>query len=668
MLETLERSLPAQVDRVPIIYGPRLTVAVAGCAFLGSLAQLSSIPAWPSCLLCAISIAAAILTRRRIWLLLTVPFLFFLYAQARTPAPPHNDLLRWADRNCIFEAVILEEKQATQASFKRYIAQPTKMLFPDRVTLTGKTVLNSTLVRPLSPGEHVQITGRVRRPVGKQNPWDFDNERSLARTGTFTLCTARDLKLLPPTANSTVSTSFIDQIRSRMISFHIKTIGKTEGTLLSSIVLGDRTVQIAPAIKQEFQDVGLSHILAASGFNLSLVVAVTYWLWQRLTKRALIPTLMSLSAMIMFVLLAGPSPSVVRAAIMITLALGSKLILREAHTGAALSVALLCALIADPGAASDVGLQLSYAATAGIIGCGATLTAQLQRILNLKFTGWLTEAAAIAFIAQMSVLPLQLFYFWRIGLLFLPANIVVSPLVPIATILGFASSVAAAISEPTGTLSVIASFADWLAALPIKALLFLTHWMASFDARVSTGPPSIWAVCLYFCAFAGFILSMRLERKRFMASTVMIIATALLLVRPHAASPILACFPHCIVLVYSDRSAICHGNPQDPLVKRFLDYHALRIRSTNTIALPSENPGRVSLRDNSIVIIRFSGWVPSDPARLQKIISAASTPQTRLIVVDGKSYRPLQPACFTVPRGRLMFTNGKSFVCDSPID
>jgi ComEC/Rec2-related protein len=668
MLETLERSVPAQVQHAPMIYGPRLTVAVAGGAFLGSLAQLSSIPAWPSCLLSAISVATAILTRRRIWLLLTVPFLFFLYAQARSPAPPNNDLLRWADRNCIFEAVILEEKQAAQPTFKRYIAQPTKMLFPDRVNLTGKTLLNSTLVRPLSPGENVQITGRVRRPTGKQNPWDFDNERFLARTGIFTLCTARELKLLPAQSNSTFSPNLIDQIRSRMITFHIKAIGEIEGTLLSSIVLGDRTVQIAPQIKQEFQDVGLSHILAASGFNLSLVVAVTYWLWQRLTKRAILPTAMSLSAMIMFVFLAGPSPSVVRAAIMITLALGSKLILREAHTGAALSVALLCALIADPGAAGDVGLQLSYAATAGIIGAGAALTGRLRQILSLKFTGWLTEAAAIAFIAQMSVLPLQLFYFWRIGLLFLPANIAVSPLVPIATILGFVSSVAAAVPEPTGVLSAIAYSADWLAALPIKALLFLTHWMASFDARVSTGPPSIWAVCFYSCAFAGFILSMRVQRKQLIASTIMIIATALLLVRPHAANPLLACFPHCVLLMNSDRSVSCHGNPQDPLAKRFLDYHGLKVPSTRSNALPTENPGRILLRDNSIVIIKFNGWLPSDHVRLQKIMWEAATPQTRLIVVDGKSYRPLQPAYFNIPRGKLMFTNGKPLVCDIPTD
>jgi hypothetical protein len=118
----------------------------------------------------------------------------------------------------------------------------------------------------------------------------------------------------------------------------------------------------------------------------------------------------------------------------------------------------------------------------------------------------------------------------------------------------------------------------------------------------------------------------------------------------------------------SDRSVSCHGNPQDPLAKRFLDYHGLKVPSTRSNALPTENPGRILLRDNSIVIIKFNGWLPSDHVRLQKIMWEAATPQTRLIVVDGKSYRPLQPAYFNIPRGKLMFTNGKPLVCDIPTD
>src|SRR4030095_7894312 len=129
-----------------------------------------------------------------------------------------------------------------------------------------------------------------------------------------------------------------------------------------------------------------------------------------------------------------------RAALMCSLVLAGRCLFRSSSVTAALAVALMVTLSLDPSAIVDAGLQLSYVATFGII-CGAqALAAWMTPARPPAVLRWFVEAVAVVLVAQFSILPLQLTYFFQVGVLFLPANLLVALAVPIATALGFVST------------------------------------------------------------------------------------------------------------------------------------------------------------------------------------------------------------------------------------
>ena len=211
------------------------------------------------------------------------------------------------------------------------------------------------------------------------------------------------------------------------------------------MVLGDRAVDLSDTIKTTFMRVGLSHLLAASGLNLTIIVGavIFFFRWRKSArqKTEMTPpqTLVALICVLFFVSLAGVSPSVTRATIMCLLLLWSSLVFRKLALGSALAGALYLALMLDPTSILDVGLELSYGATFGIIYFYPLLTSAWPRVSN-KLGAWLLALTNVVLSAQIAVLPVQIYCFQKISTLVVPANILAEPLVAPITVMGFLSS------------------------------------------------------------------------------------------------------------------------------------------------------------------------------------------------------------------------------------
>ncbi len=173
---------------------------------------------------------------------------------------------------------------------------------------------------------------------------------------------------------------------------------------------------------------------------------------------------------------------------MCTVLLVIKLTKLRAQLLATLASALLITLIADPGALTDVGLQLSYAATAGLILCARPLSELICAGRKEKIIRWFAETVAVVFASQLAVLPIQLVYFWQLGLMFLPANLVITPILAPLTILGFVSSVLALFFPLHGfvesTFSLLVWMVDMLALLPLELMLRWVDFLDSFDGAI----------------------------------------------------------------------------------------------------------------------------------------------------------------------------------------
>ena len=249
-------------------------------------------------------------------------------------------------------------------------------------------------------------------------------------------------------------------------------VPEPESGILLGIVLGERA-SVSQDLAYAFAVSGTTHLLAISGFNMTLVgtaVALALRGRARPTARAIA----TVAAIVAYSLLVGLGPSVLRAALMASVASVGLASGRRAATANALCVAVTAMLFADPGAIADLGFQLSAAATAGLVLWQAPLS---ERFAVLP--GALREGLATTLAASAPTLPVVAAAFGRVSLVSPIANLVAVPLFPPLMITGAAASVLGALSvdlaRPIALVAYGCALAlrivvETFAALPIAAL------------------------------------------------------------------------------------------------------------------------------------------------------------------------------------------------------
>lgn len=204
--------------------------------------------------------------------------------------------------------------------------------------------------------------------------------------------------------------------------------------VVSAMTLGDRSM-LSSALKDDYSISGGAHILALSGMHLGIIYMVLTLVLgvrrHRNSWRFFFSSMLLMAAIWSFVLLVGMSPSVVRAAVMLSLLMFVQLLNRRAVSLNTLAFTACLILVIHPMALFDVGFQLSYASVAAILIfyqpiyrllCsnskeGLTFPIRLGRML------WGTLSVSLA--AQLGVAPLIAHYFGRIPVYFLFTNLAV---------------------------------------------------------------------------------------------------------------------------------------------------------------------------------------------------------------------------------------------------
>ncbi len=261
-------------------------------------------------------------------------------------------------------------------------------------------------------------------------------------------------------------------LRRRLESAIQAALPEPHAALLVGIVLGGSATMPAD-FRQDMRTIGLSHVTAVSGFNVTLVAAALAVLAGRLVGRRAGWPLAALG-IVFYTLLVGAPPSAARAAVMAALALAAEALGRP-RDGLAMLV-LAAALLAgwDPFLLADLGFQLSVLATAGLVLLQPALQARLGRL-----PAWAAEGLSATLAAQAFVLPLQLTTFHALSPVAPLANLLVVPLLPplmaLGLLLALVGLVAPALAVVVGLLpwaylELIVRAVQALAALPVARL------------------------------------------------------------------------------------------------------------------------------------------------------------------------------------------------------
>ena len=374
----------------------------------------------------------------------------------------------------------------------------------DRERYRGRTeLLLSPCSAPLRAGLLFRAEGQLLRPAASNHPQLSSAAQRLQSRGSWTQFRTQHLQPLHQGW-----TPFADG-RRRIAEGLSAQVGDRTGALMASLVLGGAQVELPPDLKQSFRVAGLSHALAASGFHLSVLLGAVLVMARR--RSVVVRLLGGVGAMLVFLVLAGPQPSVVRAVLMGLAAL----VIRERGSRSrplgVLVFVLLLMLWVHPVWARSIGFQLSAAATAGLVITAPRLEQALMPLL--RWPG-LAAAAAVPFAAMAWTLPLQWLHFGAMPVYAVVANLLVAPLLAPLTLASMLMALGHLI-VPQGLalplLSLLVIPLKAMAALLIAVVTVIRQWPL---AEVLTGRPQPWLVMVLILALLPWWLPLPCSWRR----------------------------------------------------------------------------------------------------------------------------------------------------------
>lgn len=341
----------------------------------------------------------------------------------------------------------------------------------------------------LPPGNNWQYGDRLviwGVPADPPDEADFSYKDYLARQGIHTYLMYPGVQLTGNGAGSSWMAG-IFQLREYAYSTINRIFPQPEAALLSGVLLG-LDHDLPESTEKAFQDTGTAHIVAISGFNMSVLAALLISLFGRFLPRGW-TALTAAVTIAFYTLLVGGNPAVVRAAIMSSLALFGRLIGRGSSgvTPLALSAAAMCAV--NPLLPWDAGFQLSFSATVGLMIYGEPLQKSFESWVTRRWgdaiakrlAGPVGEYFLFTLAAQVTTLPVVLYHFNRLSLSAVLANPLILPAQPGVMILGGIALIAGMLMTTLG--QAIAWLAWPLAAYTLRVVELL--------ARIPSGAISI---------------------------------------------------------------------------------------------------------------------------------------------------------------------------------
>ena len=348
-----------------------------------------------------------------------------------------------------------------------------------------------------------KIRGRLSTPFKASNPSQFDYGNYLRNFDTYSVFYGRNpysMKDLDVPCyekydynktNLEKALRGINNYREKILNVHSQYLNSPNLEILGGIVFGDDAVSPPKDIKQSFVNSGLLHILAASGMNVAFIYSFFYFILNFLKVPFRINIGICICMVLIYVLMTGLGASVIRAALMLLFVLIGKLIDRDAHSIALLSFVAFLMLIYNPMYINDVGFQLSFIVTFGLLVMTPYIIQSKHKIIN-----WVIGSVTIPIIAQLWVIPIQIFYFSNISIYSVFANIMSVPILFVISFGGFMSSLLSIIQPISNYVCMVFDFI----LNPLITLLvnISDFWGALPNSTMQTTHPNPFQIIIYY--------------------------------------------------------------------------------------------------------------------------------------------------------------------------
>jgi competence protein ComEC len=270
-----------------------------------------------------------------------------------------------------------------------------------------------------------------------------------------------------------------------------RVIPEPEVDLGLGYLLGQRR-GLPEAMVEVLRITGLTHIVVASGYNLTVLVRFSRRLFARVSRFAALSA--ALVLIVCFVMVTGISPSMLRAGLVSVLSLLAWYYGRQFHPYSLLVIVASATLLLSPSYILDLGWLLSFGSFVGVMIYSPLLYAYF---FGARRPGFVLQILFETFSAQLLVLPLLIYYFGQVSVVSLPANMLILPTVPLAMLATFLTGVGVLVFPA------MAQFFGWAASRVLGYHVAVMNYFGSLDWAVVTVQTGVFGVLTGYAVLVG---------------------------------------------------------------------------------------------------------------------------------------------------------------------
>ncbi|MCX5726228.1 MAG: DNA internalization-related competence protein ComEC/Rec2 [Candidatus Saganbacteria bacterium] len=452
-------------------------------------------------------------------LLITLVFLLGMASYELKILIPKDDVSHFIDKRITLMGIIDEEPSFNDDSVRFDLKAERVETNDSTKIVSGKVSITSPLLNArLKYGDRIKIQGLLSEFNDTKNPDLFSYSDYLRSQGIR--CKLSSYNCEPEIlsrGHGNPAVSFAIYLCSKFNKIIESTLKKPYSSLLGSIVLGSKASPPSGELKEAYKKVGVVHLLVASGMPLTILMGVILAICRAVKMRS-VPSVISASVInIIYTLVTGAGPSIVRAFFMSEMTLVAMLIDREKDVYISLAFAALCLFILNPLNLFDIGFQLSFAATWSLFYISPVLEEKFKALMPRTFSSLLSCSLS----PVLATTPITVYNFSQFSVVAILANILILPWAGILLNLGFISLGVGLVFLP------LASILNGTICLMLKLLNFIVFTLAALPfASISVVKPSVALIIGYYAGMIGMIELLKgnkLTKKRSAAAILFII-------------------------------------------------------------------------------------------------------------------------------------------------
>lgn len=371
------------------------------------------------------------------------------------------------DKSLIFQGVIVEEPNIRIKDTQYVIRSADNGL--------GKILVTAPHYPAYKYGDLVEFEGKIKIPEKMDS---FDYQEYLAKDGVYFIMYNPKTRFISVGKGNPVYSAifgFKNAFKERLGRLMLE----PEISLLNGLLLGERS-GLGEKLKNDFSTTGTSHIVAVSGFNVTIIAVIVLELCLLIGFTRNQAFWVSLLMIILFILMVGALVSAIRAGIMGALVMLAMRAGRLSSVSTAIVLAATLMVAANPKVLRfDVGFQLSFLAVMGLVWVYPVLEKITEKIPD---TWKIKSMLLVTISAQIMALPVLIYNFDRLSLIAPLANILILPFVPVAMGLGF-----------------LAGAVSYVWVVPAKMIGYFTWLVLAYQIRMTEYLASLpWAAVEVF--------------------------------------------------------------------------------------------------------------------------------------------------------------------------